>query len=153
MCCVASYSQYDILYRPSTDSAHVFVREMTCIKTGFNFRPIFSEQCLSRLVARLSVRRPNFHDSSFHVRSVVYKMAMGKVLFPRVRWNFPVSIFNLINNAFFVCIYGCMYVYVCINVCMCVFVCVRVYVCLYALTDRSMGWTNNIVYFHYISNN
>ena len=69
----------------------VWCEERPASTTDFNFRPIFTEQCLSRLVARLALRKPDFHDSSFHVRSVVYKMAMGQVLFPEyVEISLPV---------------------------------------------------------------
>ena len=50
--------------------------------TDYNFSRIFTEQCLSRLVNRLSIRRPEFQHRTVHVRFVVYKMALGQVFPP-----------------------------------------------------------------------
>jgi len=91
LCCVASYSQQDLLYSPYKTLHSVLCDERPSPTTNNTFKRIFTKQCLQRLAVRLSMTRPGIHHRSIHVRFVVYKMALGQV-FPRVRRLFPVSL-------------------------------------------------------------
>ena len=83
----------------------VWCNERSASTTNINFRRIFTKQCLSRLAVRLSMRRPDFHHSSVHVRFVVYKMALGQVFPEYVGFSLSASFHQrsmLIFNYMFV---------------------------------------------------
>ena len=63
----------------------VLCEERPASTSGIKFRRIFTEQCLNMLVARLSLRRPEYHHTSYHIRYMVYKIVLEQILIPGVR--------------------------------------------------------------------
>ena len=99
---------------------YVLCEERPASTTDYNFSRIFTEQCLSRLVNRLSIRRPVFQHRTVHVRFVVYKSAFGKV-FPPSKSAFLCqhqSPNALCSSSY---IYTYLWMYICTCVCTCIY--------------------------------
>ena len=107
--------------------SYVLCYERPASTTDINFSRIFTEQCLSRLVTRLSIRRPEFHHRSFHVSFVVYKMVIGQVFPPsKLAFLYQHQSPNVLSS--FSYIFAYIYTYLSIYV--------RVYVRVYTVTHR-----------------
>ena len=62
------------------------------------------------------MRRPDFHHRLFHVRFVVYKMALRQVFPPSTSVFLVIIIHPMLFAHLYICTYGCMYVrimYIC----------------------------------------
>ena len=125
--CVASYSQQDLIYSPSTDSTDSFVRGTTCINVGHYIQTYF-HRAMSQYLSRPPLITEARVSSQVRPHTIYgVQNRTGTDSDPRSTSGFPcqhhstqcsmlIFIYMLMKSEFlcmyYVCMYVCIYVYI-----------------------------------------
>ena len=116
---------------------YVLCKQRTASTTDFNFRRTFTDQCLSLLVARLLIWRPEFHKKIIPPEICGVQNGTGKNKYSfGTRGSLvgtKVSVILFCWATIFVCNYVCRYIYICMYTNVLTYVCMYVYLylCMY----------------------